>query len=122
LARLHAYSILKDKALLRDIETAVATTKKHLLSDIDFYCCGNTGRIDFLIEAAHVLSPALLQYARKALVTIINRKNNRGWYQTYDTERVSMENPSLFRGTAGIGYTLLRSVHPDKVLCLGLLA
>jgi type 2 lantibiotic biosynthesis protein LanM len=123
LARLHGYSILKDEALLRDIETAVATTKKHLLSDTDFYCCGNTGRIDFLIEAAHVLNkPALLQYARKALVSIVNRKNNRGWYQTYDAERVDVENPSLFRGTAGIGYTLLRSVHPGKVLCLGLLA
>jgi lantibiotic modifying enzyme len=94
-----------------------------LLSDIDFYCCGNTGRIDFLIEAAQVLGkPALLQYARKALVTIINRKNNRGWYQTYDTASVSMQNPSLFRGTAGIGYTLLRSMHPDKVPCFGLLA
>jgi type 2 lantibiotic biosynthesis protein LanM len=123
MARLHAYRILKDNELLRDVETAIATTKKHLLDDIDFYCCGNTGRIDFLIEAAQVLGkPALLQYARKALVGIISRKNSRGWYQTYDTAGVSMQNPSLFRGTAGIGYTLLRSMHPDKVPCFGLLA
>lgn len=123
LARLRAYSILKDEALLRDVETAIVTTKKHLLGDTDFYCCGNTGRIDFLIEAANVLGkPALLQSARKALVTLINRKNSRGWYQTYDIENVGMENPSLFRGTAGIGYTLLRSINPNKVSCLGLLA
>lgn len=123
LARLRAYSILKDEALLRDVETAIITTKKHLLGDTDFYCCGNTGRIDFLIEAANVLGkPALSQYARKALVTLINRKNSRGWYQTYDIENVEMENPSLFRGTAGIGYTLLRSINPNKVSCLGLLA
>jgi type 2 lantibiotic biosynthesis protein LanM len=123
LARLHAYQILKDEALLRDVETAIATTKKYLLSDTDFYCCGNTGRIDFLIEAAQVLGrPSLLQYARKALVTIVNRKNKRGWYQTYNAESVGMQNPSLFRGTAGIGYTLLRSMQPGKVACLGLLA
>lgn len=123
LARLHAYLILKDEGLLRDVETAIITTKKHLLSDTDFYCCGNTGRIDFLIEAALVLGrPALLQDARKALVALINRKNNRGWYQTYDVENVGMENPSLFRGTAGIGYTLLRSINPDEVRCIGLLA
>lgn len=123
LARLRAYSILKDEALLRDVETAIVTTKKHLLGHTDFYCCGNTGRIDFLIEAARVLDrPTLLQYARKALVTLINHKNNRGWYQTYDRENVEMENPSLFRGTAGIGYTLLRSINPNKVSCLGLLA
>jgi len=123
LARLHAYRILKDEALLRDVETAIATTKKHLLSDTDFYCCGNTGRIDFLIEAAQVLGrPALLQDARKALVAIISRKNTRGWYQTYDAESVGMQNPSLFRGAAGIGYTLIRSMQPGKVPCLGLLA
>lgn len=123
LARLRAYGILKDRVLLPDVETAIAITKKNLLSDTDFYCCGNTGRIDFLIEAAHVLGrPALLQYARKALVALINRKNSRGWYQTSDVENVGMENPSLFRGAAGIGYTLLRSINPAKVPCIGLLA
>jgi type 2 lantibiotic biosynthesis protein LanM len=122
LARLHAYAILKEKNLLRDIEIAISTTKKHLLTDIDFYCCGNTGRIDFLIEAATVLGrPQLLKAAQKALLTIINRKNERGYYQTFDMAAVSIENPSLFRGTAGIGYTLLRSINPGKIPCLGLL-
>ncbi|MCQ6958542.1 type 2 lanthipeptide synthetase LanM [Mucilaginibacter aquariorum] len=122
LARLHAYAILKEKSLLRDIEIAISTTKKHLLTDVDFYCCGNTGRIDFLIEAAAVLNrPQLLKTARKALLTIINRKNERGYYQTFDMAAVSLENPSLFRGTAGIGYTLLRSINPGEVPCLGLL-
>jgi type 2 lantibiotic biosynthesis protein LanM len=122
LARLHAYAILKEKSLLHDIEIAISTTKKHFLTDIDFYCCGNTGRIDFLIEAAAVLGrPQLLKAARKALLTIINRKNERGYYQTFDMAAVSIENPSLFRGTAGIGYALLRSINPGKVPCLGLL-
>lgn len=122
LARLRAYTILKDSSLLYDIETAIHTTKKHLLTNLDTYCCGNAGRIDFLLEASMVLNRThLFRQARAALLDMMERRNTTGYYQTCGTDGINPEDPSLFCGTSGIGYVFLRSINPAKVPCLGLL-
>ncbi|WP_306350412.1 type 2 lanthipeptide synthetase LanM [Flavobacterium sp. '19STA2R22 D10 B1'] len=122
LARLYAYKILKDPCLLEDIERAIVGTKNDLQNETDFYCCGNTGKIDFLIEASRILDrPELLMKARQSIMRILYKKNERGYYTTYEIPEISLENPSLFRGTAGIGYTLLRCMESSEIGCMGLL-
>lgn len=122
MARLHAYKILKDVRLLTDIEMAIIATKKSGFDGTDCYCCGITGRADFLIEADKVLGrPDLLIEAKKLLLQIISRKDTRKYYCTHEIQEISLENPSLFRGVAGIGYTLMRAIDKSKLDCVGLL-
>jgi type 2 lantibiotic biosynthesis protein LanM len=122
MARLQAYRILNDIHLLADIEMAITATLNSDNTGTDCYCCGISGRADFLIEAARVLDrPYLLEEARKMLMKIMSLKNARKHYCTHEIEEISLENPSLFRGVAGIGYVLLRAMKKSEVGCLGLL-
>ncbi|WP_300570307.1 type 2 lanthipeptide synthetase LanM family protein [Flavobacterium sp.] len=122
LNRLYAYQILKDEKLLSDIENAVEVTKNSPLLDSEFYCCGNVGRIDFLIQAAKVLNDEPLKgFIRNKINEILKKKTDLDYFQTFTNKNISIENPSLFRGTSGIGYTLLRALDSDQFLCFGLL-
>jgi|GEM_PF-2933286 len=122
LVRLHAFRILNDSNFINDIDIAVETTKNNLVTGIDHYCCGNVGRIDFLIEASIVLNRSdLLDIAENAISEILQNKNNSGYYRTFEHPDLCLENLSLFKGTSGIGYILLRSIEPKKFPCFGLL-
>jgi type 2 lantibiotic biosynthesis protein LanM len=113
LSRLYAYEILKDERLLADVRTAVSATKSYSSNSKDFYCCGNSGRLDFLVEASRILRDEdLFSYARKKVEALIMQKNASGHYQTQDIPDIATEDPSMFRGTSGIGYLLLRCLDP----------
>ncbi|MCW3081697.1 type 2 lanthipeptide synthetase LanM [Segetibacter sp.] len=120
LSRLYAYKILKDPSLLLDVNHAIEATKKTDLSNIDHYCCGNIGRIDFLIEASQQLQDKkLVLYCNQVISSFLDKKNKLGYYQTYRNSSLSMENPTLFRGTTGIGYILMKSLYNKKLVSLG---
>ncbi len=120
LARIAAYRILKDDILLKDISNAIGATKDMKLLNSDHYCCGNIGRIDFLLEASELLDDKHLKYlCSNYIKSIIAKKNKVGYYQTYQNPNLSIENPSLFRGTSGIGYTLLKFQLKNKLYSLG---
>jgi type 2 lantibiotic biosynthesis protein LanM len=122
LNRLYAYKLLNDKTLLLDIQNAIEVTKKSKLLDSEFYCCGNVGRLDFLIEASKVLNDQELNFfVKEKLNEILEKKNESRYYQTFANKNISIENPSLFRGVSGIGLVLIRSVDPNNFQCFGLL-
>ncbi|CAN5772885.1 type 2 lanthipeptide synthetase LanM family protein [soil metagenome] len=120
LARIAAYKILKDETLLTDIYNAVEATKEISLLNSDHYCCGNIGRIAFLIEASELLQEKELKSRCSDLIkSVIAKKNELGYYQTYQNPNISAENPSLFKGTSGIGYILLKYHLHNKMDGLG---
>lgn len=77
----------------------------------DHLCCGNGAAVDFLLEAGSRLNrDDLTQAARHLLSRMAQRKGGDYAYmpQTYQPAF----SPSLFYGAAGVGYELLRAIHP----------
>lgn len=117
LARLSSLPILKTKEIFQDIEVALQTTQKYGLQGVDFLCCGNFGRIELLLVAAQKLSrPHLLESANKQAAWIVTQAEKIGTYQLFPnlpSYEFGAFSPSFFRGTAGIGYQLLRLAYPE---------
>lgn len=122
LGRVYAYGVLKDPRFLVDVQHAVDTVRSLPRGKQDFYCCGNIGRLDFLLEAGNVLQDReLYGDVQQKIQEIIGISDERGKYGTYGLSEIEMEDPSLFRGLSGIGYVMLRSAHPHKIPSMGLL-
>jgi lantibiotic modifying enzyme len=82
----------------------------------DSLCCGNSGRLDFLIEASVKLhKPELLNEANRIMHWMINRKDATGHYNIKGVNAETISNPSLFQGLSGIGYEMLRCLSPEKI-------
>jgi lantibiotic modifying enzyme len=109
LARLGSLAILDNKEIHQDIEMALKTTQDFGISAIDHLCCGNFGRIEFLLEASCQLKrPELLDEALlKASLLVKQFEKTDSFADVYD--------PSFFRGIAGIGYELLRLAEPNSL-------
>ena len=105
------------RAILDDIEAAVGTVRRTMISDVDTLCCGNMGRVETLIEAAALLGRAeLAEEARCKAQAIIDRAKARGgfgWILGGD-----IENLGFFGGLAGLGYSFLRCIYPERIPCI----
>ncbi|HAZ44442.1 MAG TPA: type 2 lantipeptide synthetase LanM [Cyanobacteria bacterium UBA11369] len=111
LARVAGLDMLDTDEIRQDIEVAVNTTKQHQLSIMDHLCCGNLGRVEFLLTAARKVSqPQLLETAMEQAAQVVFRAKQRG---TFNYNPSLGYTPGLFQGAAGIGYELLRLAHPD---------
>ncbi len=111
LGRLGGISVFADSKVHQEIETALRTTHQFGLQPIDNLCCGNCGRIEFLLSAGIQLNqPEWIQKALQAATQMAERRNGCGW-----GDLDGMINPSLFQGLAGIGYTFLRCADWTKV-------
>jgi type 2 lantibiotic biosynthesis protein LanM len=120
LARIGGASELDGDPVRRDIERGVATTIAGLVQDVDNYCCGNAGRIDVLFTAGRALRRGDLVDAAFGGVTAMLQQARRDGYRLFHELPRGTTAPGLFSGTAGVGYQLLRMVHPDQlpsVLC-----
>ena len=73
---------------------------------LDTLCCGRFGQIDVLWELGEQAM------AREMAERFVAESVDRGSFQLYDDVPAQLFNPTFFRGVAGIGYTLLRMVHP----------
>jgi type 2 lantibiotic biosynthesis protein LanM len=119
LARLGCLPILVDSNLdtseiRQEIETALQTTQKYVLQEIDHLCCGNFGRIDVLLVAAQNLHISQLQeMAQKLGAYCVQKAQNKGCFQISVGNFKGIYNPAFFQGTTGIGYELLRLAYPD---------
>ncbi len=97
----------------RDIAAALETTARHGITDIDHLCCGNLGRADLLLEAGQRLQrPDLLEEARTLASEVVVRSRQAGGYRLGNSGAYSL---SLFQGSAGIGYELLRMAAPGDL-------
>ena len=116
LARIAGLDCLESDAARKDIENALAFTLNYPLDSSDHVCCGNSGRVDLLVEAAVKLGrPELLAEARQRMMGIVLRKRQTGSYTLNSGSTGAVYNPSFFQGTAGIGYEILRCLEPEKI-------
>ncbi len=97
--------------LAADIRNAVLGVEASGAHQLDTLCCGALGGIEFLCEAGDVLRRRdLRELAAQRLLGLLQRAAAAGDYRWNNGRR--QFNLGLFRGLAGIGYTLLRRLDP----------
>jgi type 2 lantibiotic biosynthesis protein LanM len=97
---------LGSERIAADIDHAVAGVKQSGPNQLDTLCCGALGSIEFLCEAASVIGDDLRALASQRLAAILNEAAATGDYRWNSGKR--QFNLGLFRGLAGVGYSLLR--------------
>lgn len=92
---------------LADLCNAVAGAERAAPMPVDTLCCGTLGGIEFFCEAANLLGRSdLRDLAARRLKAVLDRAGAAGDYRWNSGKR--QFNLGLFRGLAGVGYTLLR--------------
>ena len=99
-----------DAALLAsDVRNALAGAERGWPGHVDTLCCGTLGSIEFFCEAAGALGQDdLRELASQRMAAVIEDASANGDYRWNVGKR--QFNLGLFRGLAGVGYTLLRRV------------
>jgi type 2 lantibiotic biosynthesis protein LanM len=114
LGRIAALDVMDTRDVRRDIQAALESTSSADLLPRDHLCCGNAGLMDTLCAAGERLAQG--EWSRTALqlaARTIARGNRRGGFSIgFDN---GFFNPSLFQGTAGVGYQLLRLAAPASI-------
>lgn len=83
---------------------------------MDILCCGNMSRAELLLTAADVLArPDLRTLARTHVAQMNARAAHAGGWVLHPSLPRALLNPGFFTGTSGIGYMLLRAVHPERL-------
>jgi lantibiotic modifying enzyme len=119
LARLASLPVLHTDEIQRDIDVALRTTQRVGVQGVDHLCCGNAGRIDVLLTGAHKLSrPDWHTAAQQLTARMVQRAQQEHTFHLYANVPSDVYNPTLFQGTTGIGYTLLRVAAPEALPCL----
>jgi len=117
LSRAGGLTILDSLETWRDIDTALAVTEACGFAAVDQLCCGNFGRAELFLTASRELSrPELRGTALAIAGRSLKRARQSGRFQFDNRSEIFI--PGLFRGSAGIGYQLLRLFHPDDVPCV----
>ncbi|MDB6135059.1 MAG: Lanthionine synthetase family protein [Verrucomicrobiales bacterium] len=107
----------EDSLLRAEMEAACRTTLAAGLSGVDHLCCGTMGRVEIL----HVTADAMpgssnLSLARLgATLTVRRAQQRKAFTLQTDPVRNAVFQPGFFRGSSGIGHTLLRLARPDLV-------
>lgn len=102
--------------LLRDIKRSDAFVASMEGESRNHLCCGTAGRVDYLIEKARrQQDPEALAHSRRLLSELIHGKRQRGHYNFHAVKGKYYYNPTLFQGTTGIGYEILRLLAPDRI-------
>lgn len=92
-----------------DIRRAVEGVEQGRATPVDTLCCGTLGTVEFFCDAADGLERGDLRgIAAQRLMDVVERAAATGDYRWNSGKR--QFNLGLFRGLAGVGYTLLRRV------------
>lgn len=97
----------------RDVDRAEAFEPR--LKPRDPICHGVFSQIEFLVELGRKSDEESLERARRLATRAIERKRQSGSYRVVGGQAEGLYNPSLFLGTAGIGYTILRLLAPNDL-------
>lgn len=100
-----------------DRARALASTTGSGLHPVDHVCCGNSGRVEALWHA-HLASgdPAPGREARRRAAAMVARARLEGsWRVRLEREANQKPQGGFFKGTAGIGWTLLRVASGDRL-------
>jgi class II lanthipeptide synthase len=109
--RLGAHTALDAKLggtpVATDIDNAVESVKQAWPGQLDTLCCGTLGGIEFLCDAAdRTGAREISELAARRLATVVASAASTGDYRWNSGKR--RFNLGLFRGLAGVGYTVLR--------------
>jgi type 2 lantibiotic biosynthesis protein LanM len=119
LARLGGLNVLDTPEVRQEIEVALERTLACGLPSVDNLCCGNVGRMEFLLATAQRLGrPDLLERAQKHASIIVHRASQLGNFHLVTNLPRQVNNPGLYQGRAGIGYELLRLAFPKRLPCI----
>lgn len=99
---------------VEEIERAISAVLSARDISTDDICCGNFGKIDFLLAAGQRLGrPDLVNNAAEICERIVNQREiSKDFIWRTGTKS---QNPSLFTGSAGVGYNLLRLTDPNSL-------
>jgi type 2 lantibiotic biosynthesis protein LanM len=82
-------------------------------SGVDHLCCGNAGQVEALLGSARRLGrPEWKAKGLEGAAILLERASSAPGPRLFSPTRTDVFSPGFFRGTAGIGYQLLRSVRP----------
>jgi type 2 lantibiotic biosynthesis protein LanM len=100
---------LTPKHLLMDVEKALRGIERGESRAVDTLCCGTLGGVEFFCEAGVALGRTdLRDAALQRLMAVLEAAARNGDYRWNSGSR--QFNLGLFRGLAGVGYTILRQV------------
>ena len=109
-----------DGLVLGEVRAAVSATVREGFHDNQSLCHGDLGNAEFLIAAAPVVADTPARPVAHQAVSSVVHQIEAGTVRCGTPSGV--ETPGLMTGLAGIGYGLLRLVHPDRVPSVLLLA
>ena len=93
-----------------DIDNAVESVTQAWPGQLDTLCCGTLGGIEFLCEAAgRAGAREISELAARRLASVLTSATATGDYRWNSGKR--QFNLGLFRGLAGVGYTVLRRLE-----------
>lgn len=103
---------IEPKIFKDDINKAIqAVNKNSNISAGDSLCCGRMGQVEFLTEASFASNDkSYLEKANNYLTHCVEN-SHKSAYQFGGAEDIGLH-LNLYRGIAGVGYTLLRKLDP----------
>lgn len=110
LARIGCLASYDDKKIKEEIERVFTLNVTEPFSDIIHLCCGNFGRLEFLLTYAVNINNKKMDYAHNYAKGIVHTTN-----VTTELDRLLEIHallPGFFLGLAGIGYQFLRMHQP----------
>lgn len=115
IARLAALGHVGEDAVEPGLSRAIEGRRSDRLGELDNLCCGNAGRVEFLLAAAESLEESTYrEQARSLAAAIAGRADERGRF-SLQSHTANLYDPTLFQGTTGVGYATLRARRPDLV-------
>jgi type 2 lantibiotic biosynthesis protein LanM len=122
LGRLDTLDLLDEPVIREEIQRGLAATRSLPLNPTDHLCCGTMGRVEVLLQAHRISGGGgLLEAARDLASRVLARGGAGARFATVPAGGHSLFDPTLFRGDAGVGFTLLRLAAPEALPCLLLL-
>jgi type 2 lantibiotic biosynthesis protein LanM len=118
LSRAGVWNQSRDPQILEEIEAGLP----HLpdLPGLDHWCCGSAGVAEVLIHIAKILNRKELAARARSMIDETVRRALKTVYYRFspDIGENYCFQPSLFRGLAGIGYSILHAMEPSALPCI----
>ena len=113
LARASAAALLGGTGVEDDAELAVRAIEAAGWEGVNHLCCGSAGRIEALLVASErLIRPEWGVRAAEGGAALLAQASSANGYQLFANVSRDAYSPGFFRGTAGIGYQLLRLARP----------
>ncbi len=113
LGRLASLTFYQESTMYEEIDIAIETTIDRLVGVNHDLCCGTFGRLAFLYKTSEILKERvdLTPLIWNTLTTILKQSEKEDGKIEFHTGHQNYYNPSFMKGSAGIGYFLLRLLN-----------